>query len=914
MVPFTKQIIVTSALPYANGPIHIGHLVEYIQTDTFVRFLKLTGKEVVYCCADDTHGTPVEIKARQLGLTPEKLISIFHKEHQEDFSKFLIRFDSYYSTNSKENKEFSDLIFNRLNKKGHIYKKIVKITFCTNCKRNLPDRYVKGECPKCHAKEQHGDSCEACGATYKTVDLIGPYCTICGNKNTITQKESEHYFFKLSAFSDFLKKWLNQNKRLQPEIRNYILDWIKKGLEDWDITRDGPYFGFNIPGEKDKYYYVWLDAPIGYISSLANYLGNDVKKAEKIWNDSEIIHFIGKDIIYFHFLFWPAVLKGSDFKLPDYIVVHGFLTVKGEKMSKSRGTFLTASEFAQQYNPEHLRFYYAKVLSRKMADVNLDFRDFQDSINNELVSNLGNFCYRTLYFLEKNFNGEIKKLRKDERLISEINEGIKKVENSYADVNFNEAVKNIMHISSLGNKYFQEQKPWETIKEDREKTQEVVGLCANIAKNLSILAAPILPAFSEELQKQLNVRNLSWKDLNFKLENHKIGKPKILVSKVEEIKEIKKEEKIGKVEYEIDDKVKKLGLKFHLAQISNVKIRKKSEALERLKKEVENKVKNTDLKHNKIYLEAKRLYKNKEFEPPFAYLINLIKEKGKLPTINAAVDSYNLVAVKHLISVGAHDISRIKGKIRFKITDDSEKYIPLGSMNPEKVEAGEYACMDDNEILCRLDIKQCETTKVDDKTKNILVYVQGNKENNDEELKSSLKEICENITRYCSGTYKAVGEGQETFPLNIKVAKIISVEDHPNADKLFVLKIDLGSEKRQLVAGMKEHYSKDELKGKKIAVITNLKHAKFRGVESQGMLLAGEDDKNVGLLAPEKSKPGDAVTWNSLQNSNEELTIDDFLKLNIIVKGRKATIEGIPLRTEKEEINVEKVKDGAKIH
>ena len=678
-------------MPYANGPIHVGHLVEYIQTDIFVRFLKLTGKDVIYCCADDTHGTPIEIKAQQLGLKPEQLVEKFHQEHQQDFSKFLIHFDSYYSTNSPENKEFSDLIFNRLNKKGYIYKKNVKITYCTHCKRNLPDRYVKGECPKCHAKDQHGDSCESCGATYKTVDLIEPYCTICRSKNTITQKESEHYFFKLSAFSDFLKKWLTQNKKLQPEISNYILDWIKKGLEDWDITRDGPYFGFNIPGEKDKYYYVWLDAPIGYIASTANYCKqNKLDALKDYWESktSEIVHFIGKDIIYFHFLFWPAVLKGANLKLPNYLVVHGFLTVKGEKMSKSRGTFLTAQEFAEQYNPEHLRYYYAKVLSRKMADINLDFKDFQDGINNELVGNLGNFCYRILSFLEKNFSGEIRKIKKEEKLVKEITEKIKETEKSYADVNFKEVVKNILYISSLGNKYFQDQKPWELVKTDKEETQKIVGFCANIAKNLAILTAPLLPNFAEELQKQLNVKDLTWKDLNFKLENHMMGKAKILVDKVEE--------------------------------------------------------------------------------------------------------------------------------------------------------------------------KQ-----------------------------------------------------SQLFPLNIKVAKIISVEDHPNAEKLLVLKIDLGTETRQLVAGLKGHYSKEELEGKKIAVLTNLKPAKLRGIESQGMLLAGDDGKDIGLLAPKKSEVGDSIVWNNLKNGTAQITIDDFAKIKIEVKDKKAVIGGIPLRTQKEEIVVEKVSHGS---
>ena len=400
-----KRIIVTSALPYANGPIHIGHLVEYIQTDIFVRFLRLIGEDVVYCCADDTHGTPIEIKAKELGIVPEELIGRFHRDHLRDFTSFNIKFDSYYSTNSKENKYFSDLIFERLKKKNLIYQKEIELTYCGKCGRFLPDRYVKGKCPKCNAPDQYGDVCESCNATYKTTDLVEPYCVVCGSKPI--RRISRHYFFKLSAFSDKLKKWLVENKNLQDEIKNYVLNWIKEGLEDWDISRDGPYFGFKIPNEENMYYYVWLDAPIGYISSFANTLKGDVKKAEREWNKAKIMHFIGKDITYFHFLFWPAMLIGADFNLPENIAVHGFLTVNKEKMSKSRGTFFTAEDFLKENDAEYLRFYYARVLSKKLSDIDLDFKELRDIVNNEMVANLGNFCYRTLSFLGSNFDGKV---------------------------------------------------------------------------------------------------------------------------------------------------------------------------------------------------------------------------------------------------------------------------------------------------------------------------------------------------------------------------------------------------------------------------------------------------------------------------------------------------------------------------
>src|SRR3989338_3700343 len=389
------KILVTSALPYANGPIHVVHLVEYIQTDIFVRFLRLIGEDVVYCCADDTHGAPIAIKADELKITPEELVAKYHKEHTEDFSSFHIKFNSYYSTNSPENKHFSELISKRLQEKGYIYTKDVEITYCENCKRSLPDRYVKGKCPSCGAEDQYGDVCEVCNKAYTTIDLVDPYCTICRSKPI--RKDSKHYFFKLSAYALELDAWLSGNKKLQPEIVSYVRNWIKDGLKDWDISRDGPYFGFKIPGEQDKYFYVWLDAPIGYISSTENYARENGLDAEKdYWKseDAEIIHFIGKDIIYFHYLFWPALLHAADFNMPTSLFVHGFLTVNGEKMSKSRGTFLTARQFLEHYDARFLRYYYASNLSKKLSDIDLNFKDFHERINNELVANIANLAYR----------------------------------------------------------------------------------------------------------------------------------------------------------------------------------------------------------------------------------------------------------------------------------------------------------------------------------------------------------------------------------------------------------------------------------------------------------------------------------------------------------------------------------------
>ncbi len=681
-----KKIIVTSALPYANGPIHIGHLVEYIQTDIFVRFLRLIGKNVVYCCADDTHGTPIQISAEKEGVTPESLIEKYHREHLRDFTKFFVEFDSYYSTNSKENKYFSNLIFSRLKNKGLIYKKAVELAFCPKCNRFLPDRYIKGKCPKCGKEDQYGDVCEECNATYRTTDLIDPYCIICGERPQ--KRTSHHYFFKLSQFSGRLMKWFDGNKRLQPEVVNYLKNWIKEGLQDWDISRDGPYFGFKIPGEDNLYYYVWLDAPIGYISSFANFVGNDVKKAEDEWNKSTIVHFIGKDIIYFHFLFWPAMLMGADFRLPDNLVVHGFLTVNGEKMSKSRGTFFTAEEFAEKYNPEYLRFYYAKVLSRKLADVDLNFDDFRKSINNELVGNVGNFCYRVLSFINKFFNSELGEIEDNSKLIANINQMIEKIKQSYEELNYNEVVKNILAISDLGNRYFQKQEPWKLIRSDKEKAHKVTTLCVNIVKNLSILIQPILPNFSGRLQNQLGLDNLEWSNINFNFKNKKIGSAEIILSKME----------------------------------------------------------------------------------------------------------------------------------------------------------------------------------------------------------------------------KPADEEKEYFPLDLRVARVEKVRNHPEADKLYILDIDVG-EKRQIISGLKDFYTKEELEGKNIILVKNLRPAKFKGILSQGMLLAAEKGDKCKVLFVE-GKPGQEVRFGDLNNSKDEISFDRFKKINMVVKNNKVFYNNFALNVSGKEVRIN-IEDGA---
>ncbi len=705
-----KRILITSALPYANGSIHLGHIVEYVQTDIYVRYLKLFNRtaKTIYVCADDTHGTPIQLNAQKQGVTPEQLIEKYHKEHQKDFKDFLIDFDSYYSTNSRENKELADEFFLKAKKKGHIYTKDIELAYCDNCKRFLPDRFVRGTCPECSAPDQYGDVCEKCNSAYKTTDLKHPYCAVC--KNSAVRKESEHYFFKLSDFQERLKDWINTNAGIQKEIKHFLNEWLKKDLEDWCISRDSPYFGFKIPGEEDKYYYVWLDAPIGYISSTINYcnmqedeeMKKEIKKemkkerndekSKKIKNnrsfedywkskDSEIIHFIGKDIIYFHLLFWPAMLMAADYDLPSKVQVHGFLTVNKEKMSKSRGTFINARQYLDRYDPELLRYYYAANLTSSPQDVDFDMDDFKARVNNELVANIANLCYRVLSFCYNNFHGKTGKIT-DKKVIAESSLIVDKILQNYKDLEFREAVKEILKLSSLGNKHFQENKPWELVKgsaEDKEKALDVTTECIEIVKKLAIVSWPIMPRFSENILHDIGIKNdldSIFEALSEVVEGKKIKEPRIIFTKLE-----------------------------------NVKF-------------------------------------------------------------------------------------------------------------------------------------------------------------------------------------------SESFNLNLKVGFIKEIKDHPNAEKLYVLKVDLGTEERQIVSGMKPYYSIHELLGKSIVVVTNLKKAVIRGQESNGMLLSSERAGVVKVLESEAAAGTQVLPETYDSASENEIKIDDVLNAKIKVVHKKAMFDDKKLRAE----------------
>ena len=688
--------VITAALPYANGPIHIGHLLEYIQADIYARFLKLSGEDALYICASDMHGTPIEVNARKAGVEPEKFVEKYWKEHQEDFASFLIEFDNYHKTHSKENKELSELFFTQLKKKGYIYIKEMNVVYCKKCERTLPDRYVRGTCPLCGIADQYGDVCEGCGSVLKGTDLLNPKCSLCGTTPHI--KSSPHYFFKLSAFASKLKKWINSKSAdLQPEVKNWLKEWLDKGLEDWCISRDAPYFGFEIPGSKEecgeiKYFYVWLDAPIGYISSTKNYCDTKNKNKGKVcsweeyWKKGSTQHFIGKDISYFHFLFWPALLMTMNIPLPT-LTVHGFITVNGQKMSKSRGTFFTAKDFHKLYGGEALRFYYASHLQRKVVDVDLNLDEFAAVINNVLVGKLGNFCYRSLTFAEKNY-ADLPAPAENKALTKKVLSLSEKVKKNYLVQDYHAAIKNILLIADLGNAYFQKAEPWKS--KDDPKTKTAVAWCINLARNLAILINPVLPQFSKKVFQALNEKDFSFDNLNFKW-------------------------------------------------------------------------------------------------------------KGRIKEVSLLVNKVEIVR-------------------------------------------------------------------------------------------------------------------KEKFPLRLTVGKIIEAKDHPNADSLYLLKVDLGSlGKRQVVAGLKKNFRKEELEGKKAIFVTNMKPAKLRGEMSEAMVLAADDSARVGLLEVQKMTPGEEVHFEGTENSQQEITFDEFMNLTMTVQSARVFYAGKKLISPVEEVQVHGVNDGAKV-
>jgi len=531
-----RRILVTSALPYANGEIHLGHLLEYIQTDIWVRFQKMQGNECHYVCADDAHGTPIMLKADELGIDPEVLISEVSKRHQADFSDFGVDFSQFHSTHSEENRYYSELIYSRLKDSGFIKTRVISQAFDPEKEMFLPDRFIKGECPKCGADDQYGDNCESCGATYSTTELKNARSVVSGA--VPIEKDSEHYFFDLPQFEKQLKDWTNAG-HLQEEISNKLAEWFEQGLQQWDISRDKPYFGFRIPGTEDKYFYVWLDAPIGYMASFKKLCDNSDLEFDDFFakgSDTELYHFIGKDIVYFHALFWPATLMGSNFRTPNAIFAHGFLSVNGQKMSKSRGTFINARTYLENLDPEYLRYYYAYKLSSKIDDIDLNLEDFKQRVNSDLIGKVVNIASRSASFVVKKYDKQLSSKSIEPELYAEFVDTSSEIAAHYEARNFGHAMRSIMKLADKANQYIDEKKPWQLAKEEgkEQEVHEVTSLAINLFRVLMTYLKPVLPEMAKQSEVFLNIDSLNWGDVKSPLTSHQINKFKPLMTRIED--------------------------------------------------------------------------------------------------------------------------------------------------------------------------------------------------------------------------------------------------------------------------------------------------------------------------------------------------------------------------------------------
>jgi methionyl-tRNA synthetase len=539
-----RTILVTSALPYANGPIHIGHMVEYIQTDIWVRFQRLNAQRVSFVCADDAHGTPIMLKAQEEGVTPQQLIAAIGEEHRRDFDDFRVGFDNFYSTHSAENREFAELIYTRLRDAGHITTRTVRQAYDPVKAMFLPDRYVKGTCPniKCGASDQYGDSCEVCGITYTPADLIDPVSVLSGEAPQ--WRDSEHYFFTLANFEPMLREWVrskdeNGRARVQAEVANKLEEWFETGLSDWDISRDAPYFGFEIPDAPGKYFYVWLDAPIGYMASFKNLCartpGLDFDRFWAVDSDAEVYHFIGKDIAYFHTLFWPAMLSGAGFRTPTAVHCHGFLTVNGQKMSKSRGTFIKARSYLDHLDPEYLRYYLACKMSAGIDDLDLNLDDFVQRVNSDLVGKVVNIASRCAGFISKRFDGQLAATLEAPALQQRLLDAAEPIAALYEQREFSKAMREVMALADAANQYIDERKPW-VLAKGEDTLHEVQAVCTqglNLFRVLMIYLKPVLPRLALDTEEFLQIEPLQFADAGVALLGHEIGEFKPLLTRVD---------------------------------------------------------------------------------------------------------------------------------------------------------------------------------------------------------------------------------------------------------------------------------------------------------------------------------------------------------------------------------------------
>ena len=530
-----RKILVTCALPYANGSIHLGHMLEHVQADIWVRYQRLRGNEVHFICADDAHGTPIMLKAQQMGMEPEQMIAEVSKEHQADFAGFDIDFSNYHSTHSPENRELASFVYNQLKQQGYITSRTISQLFDPEKEMFLPDRFVKGTCPKCGAEDQYGDNCDNCGETYSPTDLINPKSAVSGA--TPVMKDSEHFFFDLPQFESMLKEW-TKSGALQDETANKMQEWFESGLQQWDISRDAPYFGFEIPGETGKYFYVWLDAPIGYMGSFKNLCDKrDDLDFDEFWNkdsSTELYHFIGKDIVYFHSLFWPAMLDGAGFRKPNNVFVHGYVTVNGAKMSKSKGTFIKAGTYLQHLDPECLRYYYAAKLNSRIDDLDLNLEDFTQRVNSDVVNKIVNLASRNAGFIAKRFDGKLAERCAEPELYAEFVAAADRIGALYESREYGRAIREITALADKANQYVDEKAPWVVAKEDGKdlELQEICSMGINLFRVLMAYLKPVMPKLAERTEAFLN-ETLTWEGIAQPLTAHEVTKFKALFNRID---------------------------------------------------------------------------------------------------------------------------------------------------------------------------------------------------------------------------------------------------------------------------------------------------------------------------------------------------------------------------------------------
>ena len=521
--PMSRHVLITAALPYANGPIHIGHLVEYLQADIWARYHKACGRDCRYMCAADTHGTPIMLRARREGVAPEAIVERFHAEQARDFADFDVGFDNFHTTNADENRALTEMFFHRLQEKGHVETRTVEQAYCETCGMFLPDRYIRGRCPRCGAEDQYGDSCEVCGAAYSPVDMTDPRCAQCGQP--ASRRSSSHYFFLVTAYEEMLRDWVSPD-HLHPHVVAKLQEWFTEGLRDWDFTRDAPYWGFKVPGSDDKYFYVWFDAPIGYVASTENWCAREGRNLDDYWvaDDAELYHFIGKDILYFHALYWPAMLAGVGFRMPSRIWVHGFLTVDGTKMSKSRGTFINARTYLEHLDPQYLRYYYACKLGPGTEDIDLSLKDFVARVNKDLVGNFANLPSRSAGLLAKRLENRLGLIDDAGRaILDEIEAAADTVCQAYEACEYAAAIRAITAQADRLNRYMEETRPWETIKTEPDAARTVLTTVLNGVRLLAAYLGPVLPRYPEKVGTLLGCGVPDFTNLSERITDRAIG-------------------------------------------------------------------------------------------------------------------------------------------------------------------------------------------------------------------------------------------------------------------------------------------------------------------------------------------------------------------------------------------------------